>query len=347
MPIVDYSQVTAATWAYVRPTMANAAFDKAVACNWLRKRGSIRIQGGAQAEFLTTLGGPAVHGHVARGATLNLDSKKILDKSKYNWREHAVLLRVEHIDSAANAGPYQQANLLETIRKNGMDQVGDDLESAFFGVREADDDSGNGILVGNNAAYPQSVYSMVNDPAGNVAVGGLSPATWQRWRPGHAKDLAANRPSELDLASMHVDCSSKIGGMPRVTFTDASGYKDLYRIVNVRRRQTNAMMADLGYKGFTFENIDYLYVPHKAMARGLGLSANTSAGTPTHGYIYLTIDPNHLFIVVHSKRFMMPSGKINQPGILADFYHIETQYCFGTDNREVHGIVYANHNAAA
>ena len=338
--IVDYSQVATATWAYVRPQMAHAAFTKTTACNWLRKRGAIQIKGGEQAEFITELGGPAIHGHVERGEQLSLESQQILDKSRYPWREHAVLLRVEHRDLAANAGPYQQANLLEAIRKNGMKQAGDDLEKSLFGVAEDD------TLVGTSIKYPINAYDVAAENASNV--GGISVTTWPRWKPGHVTDKAAVRPSELDLTSMLVDLTSEEGGMPQVTFTDSSAYKDLYRIVAVRRRQNNALMADLGYKGFTWEGVDFLHVPHRGadglstMARGLGVDTD---GAPSKGFVYLTIDPKHFFIVPHASRFMMPSEKIPVAGLLADVYHIETQYTFGTDHRAVQGVVYADADA--
>ena len=334
--IVDYSQVTAATWAYVKPQMANSAFDKTTACNWMRKRGAIRIMGGEQAEFLTELGGPAVHGHMTRGQQLNLDSQKILDKSKYQWREHGVILRVEHLDLEANRGKYAQVNLLEAIRKNGMSAAGDDLERAFFGVKEDD------TLVGTDTKYPVDVYTLAQKTTG--AVGGLNPTTWPRWKPGYSSDKGATRPSESDITEMLVKTQSKVGGMPKVVFCDTQAYLDLYRVVRERRRQNNAMMADLGYQGFTFEGTDFLHVPHPAMPRGLGLDGS---GDPTKGFVYLAIDPEHLFIVTHSRRFMRPSDRIPVAGTFADIYHIETQYCFATDNREVQGCLYANTNATA
>ena len=215
------------------------------------KMGSIETRsGGKQIEEDISIKENSNVGFVAYNETVGTDAVDVLQQAIFDWKfcyGNAVLYGAE-IDMAADS-KFRKHKLVENVVLNAEETMVNKIGEALFNTSDADSIDGLPKLITDDGTC-----------TGSSAVGGISTATYAKWKNKYV-NVAANPSAATLLAKMaelYRDCT-RGKSSPDIIVTTPTLYSLFESALTPQQRFSTSKLADAGFEALKFHGADVIF----------------------------------------------------------------------------------------
>ena len=215
------------------------------------KMGSIETRsGGKQIEEDISIKENSNVGFVAYNETVGTDAVDVLQQAIFDWKYcygNAVLYGAE-IDMAADS-KFRKHKLVENIVLNAEETMVNKIGEALFNTSDADSIDGLPKLITDDGTC-----------TGSSAVGGISTATYAKWKNQYVNVSANPTASVLlgKMAELYRKCT-RGKSSPDIIVTTPALYSLFESALTPQQRFSTSKLADAGFEALKFHGADVIF----------------------------------------------------------------------------------------